>query len=61
MALTKDFSETVRARAVRDPGFRQGLLREAIACLLAGEVGAGTIVLRDYFNATIGFLRRATP
>jgi hypothetical protein len=55
MALTKEFSETVRTRAARDAGFRRELLREAINCLLAGEVGPGKIVLRDYINATVGF------
>jgi DNA-binding phage protein len=55
MGLTKDFAETVRARAARDAGFRRGMLREAIDCLLAGDVGAGKIILRDYINATIGF------
>lgn len=55
--LTKDFHELVRARATRDPRFRRGLLREAIDCLLAGDVGTGKTVLRDYINATIGFER----
>ena len=55
MALTRDFKETVQARARRDPAFREGLLREGVECLLAGGVDAGKIVLRDYINATIGF------
>ena len=55
MPLTRDFKETVQARARRDPAFREGLLKEGIECLLAGEVDAGKIVLRDYINATIGF------
>ena len=55
MALTRDFKETVQARARRDPAFREGLLREGVECLLAGDVDAGKIVLRDYINATIGF------
>ena len=55
MALTRDFRETVQARARRDPEFRQALLQEGIECLLAGDVDAGKIVLRDYINATIGF------
>ena len=28
MALTRDFKETVQARAQRDPAFREGLLKE---------------------------------
>ena len=55
MPLTRDFKETVQARVRRDPAFREGLLKEGIDCLLAGEVEAGKIVLRDYINATIGF------
>ncbi|MHB8653621.1 MAG: helix-turn-helix domain-containing transcriptional regulator [Terriglobia bacterium] len=59
MALTRDFKETVKARAERDPAFRRELLREAIECLLSGEVDSGKMVLRDYINATIGFAQLA--
>ncbi len=55
MPLTRDFKETVQARARRDPAFRHGLLKEGVECLLAGEVEAGKIILRDYINATMGF------
>ncbi len=55
MALSRDFKDTVMARARQDPDFRQGLLTEAVECLLAGDVDAGKILLRDYINATIGF------
>ena len=55
MPLTRDFKETVQARAERDPAFREGLLEEGVECLLAGDVDTGKIVLRDYINATIGF------
>ena len=55
MALTRDFRETVQARAQRDPEFRRALLQEGIECLLGGDVDSGKIVLRDYINATIGF------
>ena len=55
MPLTRDFKETVQARARRDPAFREGLLKEGVECLLAGDVDAGKIILRDYINATIGF------
>ena len=53
MPLTRDFRETVRPRAQRDPAFREGLLKEGIESLLAGEVDAGKIVLRDYIEASI--------
>ena len=55
MALTRDFKETVQARARRDRDFREGLLKEGLDCLLASDVDAGKILLRDYINATIGF------
>ena len=55
MPLTRDFKETVQRRAARDPAFREGLLKEGVECLLAGDVDTGKIVLRDYINATIGF------
>ncbi len=56
MALTRDFKETIMARAKGDPEFREGLLTEALECLLAGDVDTGKLVLRDYINATMGFL-----
>lgn len=55
MPLTRDFKKTVQVRAQRDPAFREGLLKEGVECLLAGDVEAGKILLRDYINATIGF------
>lgn len=55
MALTREFRETFQARAVRDPAFRRALLAEGVECLLAGDLQAGRLLLRDYVNATIGF------
>ena len=55
MALTRDFRETIQARAKRDAAFRKALLKEAIDCMLAGDVDTGKVVLRDYVNATVGF------
>jgi DNA-binding phage protein len=59
MALTRDFRETIKARAERDPAFRKELLREGVECLLAGDVGTGKTILRDYINATVGFVELA--
>lgn len=59
MPLTKDFKETVRARAGRDPDFRAALLIEATEQLLAGDLETGKAVLRDYINATVGFEKLA--
>lgn len=56
MALTRDFRQTVRDRAQSDPAFRAALLSEAIELLLSGDVETGRALLRDYINATIGFV-----
>jgi len=60
--LTREFKATVKARAARDPAFREALLTEAAEQLLAGDLETGKAVLRDYINATVGFekLARAT-
>ena len=55
MALTRDFRETVQARAGRDPAFRRGLLSDALESYLSGEAALGKELLRDYINATVGF------
>ncbi|GAC1622357.1 MAG: hypothetical protein NVS9B13_15080 [Candidatus Acidiferrum sp.] len=59
MALTRDFRETVQARVKRDPGYRKGLLSEAVESLLSGEVALGKELLRDYINAAVGFPKLA--
>jgi DNA-binding phage protein len=59
MALTRDFKETVKARVDRDPKFRAALLQEAVEQMLAGDMGTGKAVMRDYINATVGFERLA--
>ena len=51
MPLTRDFKETVQARARRDLTFRKGLLKEGVECLLAGDIDTGRILLRNYINA----------
>jgi DNA-binding phage protein len=55
MALTRDFKETIRARAQRDPAFRRGLFQEAIEAFLSNDTETGKLLLRDYVNATVGF------
>ena len=59
MTLTRSFKEAVKARAERDPAFRDALLTEAVDQFLAGDIETGKAVLRDYINATIGFERLA--
>ena len=55
MPLTREFKETVQARAKRDPEFRSGLLKEGVGNMLAGDIDTGKTILRDYINAPIGF------
>ena len=55
MPLTRDFKETIRARAARDPRFRKELLREGVECMLTGDTATAKTILRDYINATVGF------
>ncbi|MEO8098628.1 MAG: transcriptional regulator [Acidobacteriota bacterium] len=55
MALTKDFRETIRERAQKEPRFRKALLREAIELMLSGDEKTGRAILRNYINATVGF------
>ncbi len=53
--LTREFRETIKARAEHDLAFRVALLSEAVDLLLCGDVSTGKAVLRDYIKATIGF------
>lgn len=55
MALTRDFRETIMARAQRDAKFRQALFTESLNAYLAGDSATGKAILRDLINATIGF------
>lgn len=57
MPLTLKFRDTVRARAERDPAFREALFQEAVQALLQGNVDDGRTTLRAYINATTGFER----
>ena len=52
MPLTKDFKDTIKARAERYPEFRVGLFHES---LLSDDLETGKVLLRDYVNATVGF------
>lgn len=45
----------IREWLQRDASFREALLKEAVDCLLAGDVETGKSLLRDHVNATIGF------
>jgi DNA-binding phage protein len=55
MALTRNFKQTIAARARRDPRFREALFTKAINAYLAGDTAEGKAILRDLINATVGF------
>ena len=55
MALTREFKDTVAARAQRDPRFREALFTETMNAYLGGDTGTGKSILRDLVNATVGF------
>lgn len=46
MPLTHDLKETIRARAQAEPEFRQALFREAIECIINGDLATGKALLR---------------
>lgn len=55
MAHTRKFSDTVKADLVQSAEFRRVLLSEALACMAAGDLATGKVVLREYINGTVGF------
>lgn len=55
MTLTRDFKDTVMARAQSDPEFARSLLDEAATLFLNGEAETAKLILRDLVNATVGF------
>jgi DNA-binding phage protein len=55
MALTRDFKESIQARVLANPQFRDSLLQEGIETMLVGDVDGGKAILRDYIKATVGF------
>ena len=50
--LTRDFEDTVKARASRDPAFRRGLFEEAIEAFLSNDTETGKLLLRDAVDIT---------
>lgn len=55
MPLTKQFRETVMARARTDKEFREELIIEATNALLEGDIDTGKSLIKDYLNATEAF------
>ncbi len=59
MPLIRDFRETVKRRAEKEPEFRIGMLQDAIEALFNNDLDTGKVMLRAYVNATIGFNKLA--
>ncbi len=57
MPLSKSFNDTVKIRLQKSARFRQALLREAVGCMVAGDLETGKSVLRRYINGTVGFVQ----
>ena len=57
MALTTSFNDTLRKMLQESAGFRRALLKEAVGCMIAGDLETGKSVLRKYINGTIGFIK----
>jgi ribosomal protein L10 len=57
MPLTKDFNQTVKEQLQKRRKFRRALLKEAVSCMISGDVDTGKSVLRKYINGTIGFIK----
>src|SRR5829696_8389096 len=55
MPLSREFNQTIRERAQRDPAFRLAMLQEALTALDMGEAFEAKTLLRDFINATLGF------
>ena len=51
MALTRNFRQTILARAQREPRYREALLTEAINAYLAGDAATAKAILRDLVKA----------
>ena len=57
MPLTKSFNTTVKEQLQKSGEFRRALLREAVSCMLTGDLETGKSVLRKYINGTVGFVK----
>lgn len=58
MALTRSFRESVMEE-LRDKEYRRAFLGEAINDMLAGDLDSAKMVLREYINGTVGFIKVA--
>ena len=60
MPIVRDYKETIKERAQREPEFASALLDEAVTLFLNGEPETARLILRDLVNATVGFEALAT-
>lgn len=51
MAITRSFKETIQARTLRDPEFRENLLKESIKWMFSRDVETGKSLFRYYIKA----------
>ena len=56
MATTRPFSDTVK-ESLQDALVRRVFLSEALSLMASGEIEHGKVVLRQYVNGTIGFVK----
>jgi DNA-binding phage protein len=56
MPLTKKFRESVMDE-LRDKKYRRAFLGEAISDMLVGDLDSAKMVLREYINGTMGFIK----
>lgn len=54
---THSFIETVKKDLETSAEFRGALLSEAVSCMVSGDLETGKVVLREYVNGTVGFLK----
>ena len=54
--LTVPFDDMLTADLEASAGFRKAYLREAVGCMLTGDVEVGRSMLRKYVNGTLGFI-----
>ncbi|HEY1647447.1 MAG TPA: transcriptional regulator [Terracidiphilus sp.] len=47
----------MKKRLLKSERFRRALLKEAVGCMIAGDVETGKSVLRKYINGTLGFVK----
>ena len=55
--MSISYNEMIQKQLQESVEFRRALLREAINCLLSGDLDTGKAVLRKYINGGVGFIK----